>query len=452
MKLKSVIVVLLSVAIFLALATGCATNNDNSSTDQTGGNANQSTGDTSNSNDQPEDVTLRMSWWGGDSRHAATQAAVEAFMEKYPYITVEMEFGAWSGWEESVANQVMSKTTPDVMQVNWNWLTAYSSDGSAFYDLNELSDVIDLTQWNESQLAQCTVADELQGIPVAITGRIFYWNEDTYASAGLEVPTTFDELVAAGEVFKTQLGEDYYPLVMGEYDRMIFMVYYLESVYGMDWVVDNEVQYTAEQIQEGIDMITYLEDNHVIPTIQTLIGDGADSLDKNQNWIDGHYAGIFEWDSAATKFKKAAPDSNIVIGNHFADIGDYQGGYTKVSLTFAISEHTEYPEESALLINYLLNEEEGIKLMASERGVPASKTALEVLSSADLLDSFVADANEKVVNWCSFALDPYFEDNALKSNPDGAYYKLFSNVSYDVMSSAEGAEYLLEEVNDLLSN
>ena len=38
--------------------------------------------------------------------------------------------------------------------------------------------------------------------------------------------------MAAGPIFAEKLGEDYYPLALGAYDKMILMVYYLESVYG----------------------------------------------------------------------------------------------------------------------------------------------------------------------------------------------------------------------------
>ena len=41
-----------------------------------------------------DQVTIRMSWWGGDSRHEQTLAAVDAFMKKYPNIKVETEYGA----------------------------------------------------------------------------------------------------------------------------------------------------------------------------------------------------------------------------------------------------------------------------------------------------------------------------------------------------------------------
>ena len=75
---------------------------------------------------------------------------------------------------------------------------------------------------------------------------------------------------------------------MMEYDRAIFLVYYLESVYGKPWVENGELQYTAQEIQAGMDFMTKLEEAHVIPTIATLQGDMADSLDKNAKVIDAN--------------------------------------------------------------------------------------------------------------------------------------------------------------------
>lgn len=210
-----------------------------------------------------EECTLTISWWGGDSRHEATLAAIDAFMEKYPGIQVEATYGAWSGWEDSMATMFATQTAPDINQVNWNWLEAYSADGSAFLDLNQVSGVLDLSQYDQSALDQCVVAGELQAIPVAMTGRIFYWNKAAFDKAGISTPTTLAELIEAGETFKTVLGDDYYPLVLNEYDRMILMVYYLESVYGKAWVVNGELQYTAAEIQTGFEFIQSLEDAHV---------------------------------------------------------------------------------------------------------------------------------------------------------------------------------------------
>lgn len=255
----------------------------------------------------------------------------------------------------------------------------------------------------------------------------------------------------AGEVFKTKLGEDYYPICLGEYDRMILMVYYLESVYGKAWVADGELQYSAEEVAEGLKFIQSLEDAHVTPTVEKIIGDGADSLDKNPKWMNGTYAGIFEWDSSASKFSAALEEGQeFVVGDYFTDMGEYQGGYSKVSLGFAISENCAHPKEAAMLLNFLLNEEEGTTIMASERGIPLSTAALENCKSKGLLNEIVAEANGKVLAWVSYPLDPKFEAASLKST-DGVYYDVMSGLSYKEYDIDEAAAILIDGINEELS-
>ncbi len=398
-----------------------------------------------------ENCTLTFSWWGGDARHDATIKAVEAFETKYPGIDVDMTYGAWTGWEDSMATMFATRTAPDVNQINWNWITSYSTDGSAFLDLNTVSGVLDLSQYPESALQQCVVAGELQAVPVSLTGRIFYWNKTTFEKAGISVPTSLEELMAAGETFKTVLGEEYYPLALGEYDRMILMVYYLESVYGKTWVENGELQYNAEEIKKGLEFIQSLEDAHVTPSISKILGDGADSMDKNPKWMNGTYAGIFEWDSSASKFGSALEEGQeFVVGDFFADMGAYQGGYSKVSLGFAISETCKHPKEAAMLLNFLLNEEEGTSIMASERGIPLSAAALATCTSKDLLNKIVAEANGKVLAWVSYPLDPKFEAASLKST-DGVYYDVMAGLSYGDYGIDEAAAVLIDGIQKELN-
>ena len=65
--------------------------------------------------DGKEPVTLRFSWWGGETRHKATMAAVEAFEQEYPWVTVECEYSSWDGWTDKVATQLAGGTAPDLM-------------------------------------------------------------------------------------------------------------------------------------------------------------------------------------------------------------------------------------------------------------------------------------------------------------------------------------------------
>ncbi len=398
-----------------------------------------------------EDCEISFSWWGGDTRHTATLAAVDAFMAKYPGITVKTTYGAWDGWEDSMATQFATDTAPDVNQVNWSWINSFSSDGSVFLDLNTVKDTLDLTQFSDSSKALCTQANELQAIPVSMTGRIFYWNKTTFEKAGISTPTSYAELLAAGETFKTVLGDDFYPVALGEYDRMILMVYYLESVYNKPWVENNQLQYTVDEIKEGLEFIQKLEDSHVTPSIATILGDGAASLDKNPKWMNGTYAGIFEWDSSASKFGSALEaGQEFVVGDYFKDFGAYQGGYAKVSLAMAISETCKHPKEAAMLIQFLLNEDEGTAIMTSERGIPLSAAALKNCSSQGLLDEKVVEANGKVLSWVQFSLDPLFEDAALKST-DGVYYDAMAGLSYDEYTTEQAAQILSDGISGVLN-
>ena len=368
--------------------------------------------------DNQEPVELKFSWWGGDSRHEATEKAVAAFME--------------------------------------NWIESYSGNGTNFANLEDYSDVLDLTQFPSDALELCKADGKLMAVPVALTGRLFYWNKTTFDEVGVALPTDEASLFAAGEAFKAY-NEDYYPLALSEYDRMIFLVYYLESVYGKPWVENGEVQYTEEEIATGMDFINKLEDGHVIPTLATINGDMADSLDKNAKWIDGKYAGIFEWDSSASKFQKAVvestnkPNQEFVIGD-FIKFGDYNGGFTKISMGLAVSANSAHPKEAAMLINYLLNDPEGIEICATERGIPCSAAAKTVLEEKNLGNALVKEANAKVMDHSKFPLDSKFEHNDLKANPDGVYYKVFGKLSSDDYDAAAAAKALLDGVNETLGN
>ena len=352
-----------------------------------------------------DECTLTISWWGGDSRHTATQAAVDAFMKAYPGITVETTYSAWDGWEEKMATAFAAGTAQDVNQINWNWITQYDSDGTTFLNLNDYASVIDLSQVDEKYLSMCEASDgSLAGLPISMTGRIFYWDKTTFDEVGCEIPTTLAALKDCGEKFKAY-GDDYYPLALGEYDRMI----------------------------------------------PTIAGDGAASLDQNQNWIDGHYAGIFEWDSSASKFGAALEEGReLVVGDYLTDLGDNKGGYAKVSMCWAINAQTAHPKEAAMLVNYLANNEEAAQILASERGIPVSKSALTAANDAGLLNETVVEANGKVLAWVSNSLDPYFEDSQLKGS-DGVYYDAMAGLSYGDYTADEAADVLIDGITGVIA-
>ena len=260
-----------------------------------------------------DEVTITISWWGGDSRHEATLKALELFEEKYPNIKVEPQYGAWGGWLEQLSVQMAGNTEPDVMQINWNWIYEFSADGTGFTDLNQYADILELDQYPKNLLEEMSINGNLFGVPISTTGKVFYWNKTTFDKAGLEVPDSFEDMIEAGQVFKEKLGEDYYPMALTPYEQMLIMVYYLQQKYDKQWIVDRQVNFTQEEVADGIAFIRMLEDNHVFPSQQKLTSDGADTMDKNVNWMNGKYAGFYEWDSSQAKFANALEEGQEMV-------------------------------------------------------------------------------------------------------------------------------------------
>ena len=395
-------------------------------------------------------VTLTMSWWGGESRHNAYQEALKAFSAEHTTITVNPTFAAWSGWEDTMSTKFAGGVAEDVCQINWNWLYNYSGNGQTFLDLNSVTDYLDMSQWDDAKLGACNVANAQQCVPISMTGRIFYWNMTTFNKAGItEVPATEDDLFAAGKAFQEKLGDDYYPLHLGAYDRMILMVFYLESKYGKDWAdpVTSTLNYTEDEIAEGIDFIKSLVDGHVMMNLKTYYSANSDTATHQSNeWITGKIAGIFEWDSAASKYSSALDDANkdgFTVGEEIK-FGDNNGGFSKVSMGLAITKTSKCVAEAATLINFLLNEEKGASIMGSECGIPASKAGLAAAQAAGAVKDLVADANAKVMAFTTNKLDPLFENNDLKASGTGIYQEVFDTVDYDGVSGADVVDTLLD--------
>lgn len=451
----------LLLVLVMVLSLGACGKSDNTNetptetpTEAPADNGDNTSGDTGSNTDTLEPnltdpIELRFSWWGGDSRHEATLKALDAFMAKYPNIKVTPEYGAWSGWQENIATQLAGKTEADLLQVNWNWLSQFSANADKFYDLNKLTNIVTTENYPQDLLDLMSINGSLQGLPVGTTGRVFYWNETTFKKAGLEIPTSFEDIINAGETFKTVLGDEYYPLALGEWDRMLILVYYLQQTYGKPWAVDGQVNYTVEEVTAGLEFINMLEDKHVIPTLSTIAGDGATSLDKNTKWMDGKYAGIYEWDSSASKFQSALSEGqNFVMGQFPTDLGPNKSGFTKISLGFAISANSKHPAEAALLLEFLTSDPEGVKILGLERGTVSNTAAEATLVSEGLLAGLTYEANNLVMAFKGYDIDPNFEHSALKDST-GYYYEVFQNLSYDQIDAAGAAQYLIDSVNEV---
>ena len=340
---------------------------------------------------QAETKELRFSWWGGNQRHQATLAAIAAFEKAHPDIKIKAEPAGWDGYLSKLTTQLAGNTEPDVMQTNWNWLVLFSKDGNGFYNLNNAKG-IDLTQFSPQALKMTSVENKLNAIPVAMTGRSMYYNPALWQKAGLSYPQTWDDMLAAGPVFKQKLGDDHYPFVLANHDTtiMTFLNSYMIQKYNKTMIDDKTQSFTFTP-QEWLDyfgMYKKLVDGHVIPNMKFFAAYGKTNAWEIPNWLEGKIGGVHTWSTDNTFSGSLKAPATLEVGPYPTLPGAKDSGmFYKPAMMFSIGKNTRYPQESAQLINFLLNAPEGVSAMGLQRGVPLSQVASKQLMDAGTLNA-----------------------------------------------------------------
>lgn len=394
-------------------------------------------------------VNLKMSWWGGDARHKQTLEAIKLFEEKYPEIKVKPEYGGWQGWQEKVTTQIVGNTSPDVMQINWNWIDLFSKDGNGFYDLNKVKDILELDKnYSQELLDQCIVNGKLNALPVGITGKVFYINKTTYEKAGLPIPTSFDEMIKSAKVIREKLGDDYYAFDTDAYGAILLMLYKLEQETGKPFIVDNKVAYTEAEVIEAVRFYDNLVKEKVMPSLKVRAAAGFIPLDQHPGWIQGRYAGTYEWDSSAQKWQDALEaGQELVVAPYPQDFGTNKSGFNKVSMAYAIKKNTKHPEEAATLIHFLTSDPEAIKILGTSRGVPSNETAVAVLKENNQLTGLGFEANTVVKEFAGKGIHPLFEHKRLNTE----LRTIVENLGYEQKTVEETARDIINITNEFLA-
>jgi raffinose/stachyose/melibiose transport system substrate-binding protein len=140
-----------------------------------------------------------------DSQGTNMAALVDAFEEANPGVTVTTEQRSVDAHKEAMRQAAGTDAGPDIY---WYW--EGSGLGGELVDAGmslDLTDYYDELGWGDrftpASLAGITQYGGFHGVPWTQQGEGLYYNKTLFEQAGItEVPTTYDELVAAAEQLK----------------------------------------------------------------------------------------------------------------------------------------------------------------------------------------------------------------------------------------------------------
>jgi oligogalacturonide transport system substrate-binding protein len=398
------------------------------------------------------ETNLRFCWWGGDTRHKPTLAAIKLFEDANPGVKIKGEYMGFDGYQERLTTQLSGGNEPDIMQINWAWIsTMFSKNGDGFYDLNQAKSVLKLQEWGTS-LSSGIWKGKLNAVPVSFSGRIFVWQKQMFDKAGVAIPKTWDELFAAGAAFKTKLGDDYYPIDGQIYDMVTMTQSFMFQKTGKQLIdpATPKVMYTKAEALEFMQTFKKLTDSHaaVMLKLRYSITTPEGLVEQQQEWVLGKWAGNIVWDSRFGAIKSSLPKSaNLVVGDFLTMKGAKAYGiFGRPSQMFAVSKKSKSPLVAAKFINFMMTDPKAILTLGDSRGIPLTKTGASVLEKAGKINEMSRKAlevyNKRKIDMPS----AYFEHAKIQT----LVRSICEEYALGKTDQNKAAERLISEVNAVL--
>ncbi len=330
-----------------------------------------------------EGANIRMIWWGGDERARRTNAAIDVFTQANPGISINAEFMGWDDYWARLATQVAGGNAPDFIQMDYRYMFEYARRG-AIRPLDEyLGNQLKFDDFGQVNLDSCSVDGKLYGGNVGVNAFAVIFDAKAWAEAGVEPPdleVTWEGFAEKCAAFnKGNKNERLSAVADGSGHETLFEIWLRtqgKALYNPDGTLGYDAAAAGRWFAYWADMRK--ANICVAPDVQALFKQSPETspIVTGRSATDFGHSNQFEGFQKLVQFELSATGTPVQDGGK-------PGQYLKPSQLFAISSSSKNPEAAAQLINFLIAEPEGAKILGLDRGVPASPAIREAIM-ADL--------------------------------------------------------------------
>ena len=344
--------------------------------------------------DPDEKVTLDLAFWGNDIRAELYNEAIAAFNEEYPNITVNATFLGFPEFWEKRQTEAAGGNLPDVMQFDYSYLRQYSENNLLLPLDPYLGNIIETDPLPQNILDIGVVGGVTTGIPTSTNAWGLFTNPVLLETAGVEEfeggdwedYTAWLGDITSGAEGAFWGGTDFSGRIQNFELQLRSEGSYLFSE-------DGEPGFDEERLTEFWESGADIRDGIGIPQqrLEEVLPKGGfdTALTASEltwdNFGAGYLAGL---GAAYTELGLIAPP---VTKEGAKDL------YLKPSMLHAISAKTDHPEAAATLVNFLVNSPESGEIFGTNRGLPASETALAA-AELDPLSQQVKDYEASIAD------------------------------------------------------
>jgi oligogalacturonide transport system substrate-binding protein len=327
-------------------------------------------------------------WWGGDTRHKQTLAAISAYEKLHPNVKITGEYGGYSGYEQKLITQLSGGTAPDIMQVDSYWIYELAAQGDMFVDLSKQAE-IDTSAFNANVLKTYTIDGKLLGLPTGLNSFCMEYNKNLFKT--MEIPEntdwTWDKILSIGSTVNKKDSSKYF-LCQDSNESRLMLKAYLEQKTGNELIKsDGTLGFDKADLVDALTYYKKLVDNKVIqPPKESAPFENNPT--QNPKWVNGDFGSIVEYTAAYT-----VNQANVKWPLGITKMPTVENAKGKVdsvpSMFIALNKNGKNVSEAAKFVNWFFTDSSATAILGDVRGVPPVQTARESLISAGKLDSNV---------------------------------------------------------------
>ena len=317
------------------------------------------------------EVTLRFTWWGGDTRTKLTQQAIDAYQKDHPNVKIKGEFGDWSGYWDKLATTVAANDAPDIIQMDEKYLREYADRG-ALLDLKKAQG-LDTSKFESDTLSAGEFDGGLYGLNAGINSFAIVANPAVFKAAGVALPDdttwTWDDYTRIAAEISTKLnGKGWGSGAPGTNEAALnlWARQHGESL----WTKDGKLGVSPGTVTSFYQQVLKLKDAKAIPSAEFISQDINASLDQSA-MATGKTAMSWVWSNQLNAMSKAAgTELKLLRVPSVEGKASANGSYYKGSMFWSISSRSKHQKEAAEFVNYLSNSTTAGNILLAERGVP----------------------------------------------------------------------------------
>jgi N,N'-diacetylchitobiose transport system substrate-binding protein len=333
----------------------------------------------------PANQTGTLTVWlmNGSAPQAIIDGVNADFKVKYPNVTVKVEIQQWSNVTTKLDTGFAGSAPPDVMELGNTLVAKYASVGALADITSQKSGFENSGTWLQSLTDSCTLQSKLYCVPYLAGSRAIIYRKDMFDAAGVQVPTSMDDLLTVGQTLMSKHSSD------PNFSALYFPGKYWYAAAPFVWDFGGDIATQSGSTWKGA--IDTPQSQQGLSTLQNIVSKlsradkTGDELKQDQAFAQGHIAMIIAngWEVGVITDPKSGDPSLLPKLGAFPIPSHNAGQTAPVFLggsdlgVAAKSQHQDLAREWIKLLG-------GTKyqtLMVTQGGVIPNTTSLTGLSS-----------------------------------------------------------------------